>query len=692
MARRVELNWDSFQYGEDSAKSAIDPLSIANGFCSVMQNIEPSVGRLAPRYGCSIVADGFGNIVWMGEYQKAGSGYTLVKDGSDLWSVSYPDGSKRLVRKNWFSSNRKISSVRAGKYLILVVDESGLSMVIYERDGSLVWMDATLDNTLNPVLSLEARPDIRYEGDEMRFLASGPRIITYSWVRLDDQYASQTYTVDTGMPSAQLESWENIDNRSFVQAYKTGVTESTGDFYGHLYVSLDNSSAPSGATHIRIYSTLSAPVTGMDYDAANKKAAGLVLRWLCDIPVSDMPTVDVLPGSDQQLMGSTNLAWSTGRDDIPPGGWVKFANGRLWVGGSVCQGISDNPGRVYFSAIMDGATEQLSRLLSFAYKTDYVDTSTDESEPCVGAGISNGDLILFNPRSVYLLKDSNPDYAPQHISNLGAVGAITEINQRIMYLSINGPATVSGSVVEDLPGFKSVRAVPRIRGYSDFHSASRLNGIWHNDSWIISDGVHSACYLMRGDDRGTWSFEPGVPMSLLNSSFPVKDICIVGGGGRPLYRLMDPSSTLDGNKPFLAKLYTNGTKVPKGYDCGEAYSIMTGASWGDSSQIKTVVLGDHGRLADIFEFENWQGTGGSDVVPLEQRGPVLQGVQDGAVSHWFQCGVEKYIWGDTLFGPIALEVIPRNYRVESFSISNPARPEPILDSGYYGWNPTEEVG
>lgn len=457
-------------------------------------------------------------------------------------------------------------------------------------------------------------------------------------------------------------------------------------------VKLDPSKAPTGATHIRIYCTLSAPVTGLDYAAADQKAAGLVLRWLCDIPVSEMEFTEYLPAGDNYLMGSTNLAWSTGRDDIPPGGWVKFANGRLFIGGSTEQLGNDNPGRVYFSALIDGATEQLSRLLSFCYMTDYVDTSTDESEPCVGAGLSQGNLVLFNPNSVYVLKDANPDYAAQHISNLGCVGAVTEINQRIFYLSVNGPATVSGSVVEAFDSMRSLRSTPRIRGFSDFFTAKRITGVWYNDSWIVTDGKYTACFLLRGDSRGTWTFEPGSPMSLLNAAFPVKDVCLVGGGGSPIYRLMDPSATKDGDLPFIAKLYTNGTKVPKGMNCAEAYAIRVSAKWSDSSQIKTVVLGDHGRLADLFEFEESQECGAATLPAPATRGPVLQGVQAGAVSHWFQCGIEKYIWGETLFGPIELELIPRKMREESVSISAPDAPEPTLDVGYYGWNPTEEVG
>lgn len=693
MPRTASISWSGFSHGEDSAKAAIDPLSLADGFCELLQNIEPGNGRLAPRYGCSQVSDGFGNITWMGEYQKAGSGYFLVMDSGSLWSVTYPGGIKRLLRQDWFTTDAKISQVRSGRYLILAVDSAGLSMVVYEKDGVLQWMPATLDNVSSPIVS--AKHELLAEqNDGSAFQIGQPRMLSYTWVKLDDTIAQSKYDLTTGMPSAQLESWENINNRVLVSALlDTEEPDMALDMSnGNIVVSLNPSTAPAGATHLRVYCTISAPVTNLDYTAAEQKAAGLVLRWLCDIPVTDMEFTTYLPSGDNPLMGSTNLAWSTGRDDIPPGGWVKFANGRLWVGGSTDQMTTDNPGRVYHSALIDGATEQLSRLLSFCYMTDYIDTSTDESEPCIGAGLSQGNLILFNPNSVYLLKDASPDYSAQHISNLGCVGAITEINQRIFYISTNGPATVSGSVVEAFDNMKSVRATPRIRGYSDFHSAHKINGFWHNDSWIVSDGKHTSCFLMRGDDRGTWTFEPGVEMSLLNVAFPVKDICLVGGGGNPIYRIMDPMMTLDGSKPFLAKMYTNGTKVPKGMNCAEAYSIRASVKWSDDSQLKTVVLGDHGRLADLFQFDENQDCGSATLPVPVTRGPVLQGVQAGAVSHWFQCGVEKYIWGDTLFGPIELELIPRKLRDESVSISAPEAPEPTLDSGYYGWNPIEEVG
>jgi hypothetical protein len=628
----------------------------------------------------------------MGEYQKAGAGYLLVMDSGSLWSVTYPGSQKRLIRQDWFKTDSKISSVRSGRYLILVVDSVGLSMVVYEKDGVLEWMPATLGNVASPFVSANYSLSGEYQ-KEVAFQAGGPRIMSYTWIRLDDALAGIGYDLTTGMPSAQLESYENINNRLLIPAIKnTNDPTEALDSDGKIVVKFDSGTAPAGATHVRLYITLSAPVTGLDYVAAEQKATGLVLRWLCDIPVSQMDFIDLLPPGDDGLMGSTNLAWSTGRDDIPPGGWVKFANGRLFIGGSSEQLGNDNPGRVYASALIDGATEQLSRLLSFAYKTDYVDTSTDESEPCIGAGMTQGNLVLFNPNSVYVLKDANLDYAAQHISNLGCVGGITEVNQRIFYLSVNGPATVAGSVVEEFSAMRSVRSTPRIRGFSDFFTAKRLTGVWHNDSWILTDGQHTACFLLRGDSRGTWTFTPGTPMSLLNAAFPVKDVCMVGGGGNPIYRLMDPAATLDGTLPFLAKLYTNGTKVPKGANCAEAYAIRASVKWSDGSQIKTVVLGDHGRLADLFEFEESQECGSATLPVPATRGPVLQGVQAGALSHWFQCGVEKYIWGDTLFGPLELELIPRKMRDESVSISAPDAPEPTLDAGYYGWNPTEEVG
>lgn len=46
----------------------------------------------------------------------------------------------------------------------------------------------------------------------------------------------------------------------------------------------------------------------------------------------------------------------------------------------------------------------------------------------------------------------------------------------------------------------------------------------------------------------------------------------------------------------------------------------------------------------------------------------MQGVQSGVVSHWFQCGLDKYIHGKTLFGPIRLDIIPRSYRTQKASL------------------------
>lgn len=700
---KLALNWNSFARGEDAVTAFRDPLSIPNGFCAVMDNVEPVDGRPKPRYGCSkLVGQGARkNVTWMGEYQKAAGGYIVWIDNGDLWARAF-SGGEFIILAGWTDSTVAISSVRVGKYLVLFADQEDSCLVLEERGLRLVAFRGSIDNTGSP---FSGAMGVLGSGD--KFYVGHPRIMSHTWIRLPVGDAATIFCLPSGaatgasygMPSAQLESWESLDYRLAPALALESIEGEEYEGRGDVQVNLSGITPPQGATHLRVYVTLGAPVTAGDTEAARLKAEGLVLRWLADIPLSRLGGSLSLSdyGSDYGLMGSTNLAWSTGADDPPPGSWVKFAGGRLWVGGGSGQvgnrGMQDNPGRAYHSMIMDGASDQLSRLLSFDYMNGYVDTSTDESEPCVGAGVSDGNLVLFNPSSVWVVRGASPDNEPQEISSLGAVGAVTEINQQIFYLSQEGPATISGSVCELIP-FKSEAATPGIRGQSDFFQlGGKVSGIWHNDSWILTNGVVNAAYLMRGNDRGTWRITTGEPMSLLCHSFPRKSECWVGGGDKPFYRLMDPDAVMDGMTPFLARIYTKATMTPGKEGFGEAYAVYTNCRWTDTSALKVAVLGDHGRVADIYGFEEDHGTGSASLPLPAQRGPVLQGVMAGAASHWFQVGLEKYVWNvDTLFGEISLDILPRLYHPESISISDPGRPEPILDADFFGFESDTERG
>lgn len=698
MPRTAKIEWNGFSRGEDSASAALDPLSPANGYCAYLANIEPSGGRLKPRPGSRKVSQPK-NVWWMGEYQKSSGGYALILDAGDLKSVSF-SGTITTVYENWLNSPREISSVRVGKYLILLTDSDGDSLVISERGGVLYAFSAYMRNESPAITSMSTevvedggaswsgRGDYTLDNKPATvggYDVSSPRNATFTWIRLESQDGEQ-FDLDKGMPGAQLESWENIATRT-AAAYCPVTVDAVGvgGFMGNINFTFDPSAVPAGATHLRLYMTLPGTIASGNYLNAQLIADGLVYRWAADIPVGALSSNFTLPGSDGALAGSVNLCWSTGRDDLPAGGSIKFFDGRLWVYGGKSEA---NPGRSYFSAVIDGATEQLSKLLSFRYDTDFKDTSTDETEPGVGMGISHGMLILFNSRSVYSLRGA--DYSPEPLDmTRGAIGGITEIGQRIFYLSQEGPAVVSGSSIDNVENFKSDMTTPGIIGYSAFFDpGARIRGMWHNHSWMLTDGQRVACYKMGDNADGTWRLIPGETMSFSFSCSPTKGELWVGGEDKPIYSLMDKSRTKDGDTPFLCRLATNATPVPQGMISGEAYRIWTWTRWTDNSQLKIVLLGDHGRVADLYQFKEDETSGASTGHTMGQRGQVMQVVRAGALSHWFQIELEKYSWNqEILFGPIMLELFARNWHPESVSMSEAGRAEPILDAGMLTWDP-----
>lgn len=710
MPRIFESEWSGFQNGEDSASAARDTLSVPNGYSERVENLIPSSGRLSPRPGSRFITTGE-SVWWMGDYQKAEGGYTLKVDAGDLYFITYT-GSVSLLKAGWLDTPCKISQARVGKYLLLLADAEGKSLVVYEKSGTLRCFSAYLQNDANPIAKFDSAVSLNGESPLSVFgepfthtamtssetkggwVVSLPRNITYTWVKLEGQDGN-SFSLETGMPSAQVESWEDPSLRTACLFNKTTLSDGkkSPDTLGILRVTFAHVQVPEGATHIRLYMTGTGVLKDDSYEEAQAIADGLNYAWVADVPVGNLGGDILLKGTDGMLDACTNLAWSTNRDDLPPGGDVKFIGGRLWVAGGRSE---SNPGRSYFSALVDGSTDQLSRLLSFKYSTDYTDTSTDETEPMIGLGISQNNLIMFNARSVWALTGGNPDYAPQCIdSTRGAVGGITEVGQRIFYLSQEGPAVVSGTTIDDISNFKSSMTTPGIRNHSEFFQPRKtIRGMWHNRTWMLTDGERVACFQVDDGSTGTWRLSIDGIASFACSCSPRKGELWVGGGDAPILSLMDHNAVRDfeGNvdleTPILCRLLTNGTKVPKGVVSGEAYAIRTGTRWTDASQLRISLLGDHGRVADLYEFEDDTGTGSASGYQKSQRGDVLQSVRQGAVSHWFQVMLEKYVWNDSvLFGPITLECIPRNYHPESVSLSDPGRVEPILDGALLGRDP-----
>jgi len=889
------LNWDGFSRGEDSEGYAIDPLGIANGYASVMENLEPRAGRLRPRYGSSLKMTGNSNVTWMGEFQKEGSGYSLILDSHTLYGINIDYGNKFVIRENWNLDDAYISSCRVGKFLILCVDSLDQSMVVYEKNGILKWFGcfigsgspfSSFSSKLCDSFGNEVEDVSKYNGDSVgNFNVTEPRDVAFTYVKLEAQNEGADFSLLTGMPGALLESSESQDDRikldfqkwgkysysatiteasstlgsdlvsgdsynlssgwsgdsgvgfkhvsgvfplvgsttfSVGKKYKaevsvTGMTygqftinfggvfytiTSAGDYSffgvatkkdalsidpsdgfvgtikikiylqttvyscsiisngshekdlfngykltkeswssddsvfissseysrtegvsqiwdfifdkfadlsvgdvasisqsgevsyrtdgeGNLYLKISDSFViPSEATHVRVYMTPSAPVTNGDFSSAQSIADGLYLRWVEDIPIYKITPGSILKitGTDGYLQGSSNLCWSTGRDNFPGGSSVVFGGGRLWVGP---RSSGSNPGRWMASETMDGSSVQLAKALSFSYANDFIDTSTDDSETSIGGGISQGDLIVFNKRSVWRLENCDIDKTCVCISRThGAIGAITEVNQQIYYLSVNGPAVVSGSVVELFTAMKSSRTSKALYGSSTFYApGAKLRGIYHNDSWIVSDGTFNACFLMRGDSRGTWSLTNTAGMNLLCSCYPAKGVCWVGGKSADIYSLMEKGLVKDGDHPFKARLYTNATRAPKGMECAEAFAVLADLHWTDSGKVGIAIHGDYTRLQNIYDFVVDQREGMATDVDKVQYGPIMQGIRAGAMSHWFIVGIEKWILdSNTLFGPISLQLIPRNYHPETISLSEESSDSVITDSGFFGFD------
>ena len=203
---------------------------------------------------------------------------------------------------------------------------------------------------------------------------------------------------------------------------------------------------------------------------------------------------------------------------------------------------------------------------------------------------------------------------------------------------------------------------------------------------MLTDGQSVAAWKMEAG--GTWRAVPGAPMSFSFYGKPVKDELWVAGGDKPVYSFMDRTRYLDGSVPFKCRLVTRGAYAPGGAVSAEAVMVRTGTSWTDTSPLKVALVGDFGRVGDLYTYEEAAIPGAASGHTQIQRGEVVQVIRQGAMSHWFQVELEKFaVNRELLFGPIHLDMIPRNYHPEGISISDPGRLEPILDYGFLGWDP-----
>jgi len=475
-----------------------------------------------------------------------------------------------------------------------------------------------------------------------------------------------------GFVPGKLESWENLDKRVTVHLPE-GKTSTRLQFHG-IPVGVDPQ-----ATHIRVYRTM-----GQD---SEEIAAGYTHGWLADIAIVPGQTVSVY---DHVAGVETDQAPTTsGMNEMPALKSMVYANGRLWINGA----FGGSPGRWWYSSGIQNAVGYLKHLTMFNLSTDFKDCSLDDAQQATGAMLLQGDLYLFNERSIFRIADADPSNNPKAVST--KVGCpfprtLTTCDTWGMFLSEYGPRMIQGGAIDPVKAFTSGQVWPNsVEPSSILRSSSEeVVGFWYRSTWWIASGgtiVGLFSDESRGD-KGVLSIEFADPsLSMRRIVVFSESEAVFPCGGRLIWFLRDNAKTdLDywiTARIKTRRLYVDITDPGKK---GEPWDVRVGASFTDPGNMKIRLVGDADRFRKQFVYQTRPKS--SLLQPQDVSAAVVttyqQAVPAGLHASWFEVTVEKMLRApfDFRLTGIELGYIPRKSRPQDDVSLSIGSDDPI-DSG-----------
>lgn len=652
-----------------------------------------------PRYGNPLVAttNEATEIDWVYAFRDPDRPALFVaKSGLDLIQID-TTGAASMVKADAFpTTDSTPCAERVGESVIIGCDYPGesKSWVVTRDGGSLVARPANIlrpDTMAWGVTNVESTAAWASPGRTVRSFAA-------TWVNRKDEPSLSPgglpMTTETwGNPIA--ESYENIEERLIFEGTDSPLTYET-------QVTVTVNAIPEGATHLRLWVSL-----GYDWQStipgdAVVEAQGGNKRFWVDISIYDAVATGAGPQfsralqlTDAQLSGQTYIVDTTGLNEIPPTGFLRFHNGLMWAGGA---NFGNNPGRCYYS--MDISAEPVRSLTLFSLSDRAVDTSADGTERTMGCAVSHGHLYFINERDVHQLLNGDPDkYYPTCIAKgMGTTfpGTIVEHNQQIWYLSSHGPATIADGVVELVNDFAVDKVWPNpAGGTSYFHQLThaerrKVKSWWSRGIWYISDGKVTVAYMVdSGKPRG--GFEVAIPDAAgITPKLPApidEDSCYIFGN-KKMARWGVPGVYYDGDGALFTATVTyrrgriDGRRKEK---VAEAYDILAHVYWKDEGQLMTMIESQGGRGYSLYAYEQRPITDplqNTDIADA-YRGVIQQGVAeaDNIVGTWFQVTVTKVIRGVFQINGMDVGVLMRpGHEFEYVSVSTRQDP-PTIDAG-----------
>lgn len=460
-------------------------------------------------------------------------------------------------------------------------------------------------------------------------------------------------TVTVGFIPGKLESWEDQEKRV---TFKTDAASSS------IYLEFGGlESVDSQVTHVRVYRT-----QPQDEESV---AQGFSHTWIADIAYTAgvNPTfLDGIAGSEADPTPSTS-----GLNELPACRSMIYSNGRLWINGA----FGGSPGRWWYSSGIQDAVGYLKNLTLFALKTDFKDCSLDDAEIATGAMIVQGDLYLFNQRSIFRIADADPANNPKVVST--KIGCrfprtLTASDTWGLFLSDYGPRMIQGGAIDPVKGFLSGEVWPNSHVRSSILSAGpeEVVGFWYRSSWIIAAGRTVVGFFddEASNIRGAFSIEFADPtMSLRRAAVFSEEECVIAGDRRCIWFLRDTAKTDMGYwitarvkaRRFYIDVSDPGAK-------GEPWDVRIGCSFRDEGSLKTYLVGDEERFRKRFVYSSRPKT--ALLQPQDVSRAVVttyqQAIPAGLHASYFDIEVEKVLrppFDFTLTG-IEMGYIPRRSR------------------------------
>lgn len=710
----ARIIFDGQSGGENSRDLPFD-LDARTGQVAKLVNLIPGKNSI-PRYGCPLIANTSEDIEidWVYPFRSSSRKTIFIaKSGTNLVQID-ENGETKTVKAGAFrDAEAQICAERIGDTVIIGNSyKTGAALAVTRKFDTLYVRSA---NTMRPASTKLSATSYNKKTSsgviDTTDADYGPwwissrtsRTFSVTFVRRDDELSVGS----NGLPkttdvwgNATSESWENISDRIVYEG-------SDSDDVSETKLTVSINAIPDGATHVRLWSTVGFQWAKADGpDAANIKAAGSPLRWWIDVSVYDFVSSQdgysytcALKLTEGQISGQTEIVDTTGANEIPPCSSLKFHNNLMWAGGVDSE---SDAGKWYFSNPITGAIPFRSLTL-FNYSDRSIITCPDGTEKSTGIAASHGDLYFIGEKNVYSLADGDPiNHSPTMIAqDMGSSfpNSIVERGQEIYYLSQQGPAVISGGVVEVIDTFDVAAVWPNPNGEQTyFHNLSaddkkKVRSWWCRGYWFISDGIVTVSLRMDrnqivGGFTVEFSEESGVQPKLIAV---VDESTTYTFGNKKLYQWTKAGVFTDGEGAYFTAsvTYRRGRMDQRRKQkVGEAYDVIVHSHWEDNGQMLVTLTSQGGRGYTLYSYderpitEPLQNTD----VSSKYREVVEIGVSedDNIVGSWFQVKVEKIVRSMfTISGAEVGVLLRKGQEFEYISTSAGATPPspPKIDAG-----------